>query len=168
MKTIRFNAEAYAEVLAVFHRLHREATINAPHAIIRELADLMDVECRDQFNAAIARGFARWVGCQAKHVGKTRREAIEACASEFHTFKLVERNALRGDKRSMARYQARRLAMRAWANGRTINEQRAHERNEQERIMLVGRARSDKPFARTIIARRARERGNHWLSVAWI
>lgn len=106
-----------------------------------------------------ARDLARWAG--ADRVGASVEDAVRALASAWIGWRDLERAAL-GKPELRARYERARLARRAHENGRSITDQRAHDRAEAERFDAIRRAKSDRPWARTVIAARAANSGRVW------
>lgn len=110
----------------------------------------------------VLRDIARYAG--ARKVGKTRDEAVQALVSAWLTFRRLGRDGMRGGSQSEAwrRWQAARLARRAYAHGRTPREQAAHELRQQEAIELTGRICQDLRVGRAIIAAFAARHGRAW------
>lgn len=155
---MQYAPHVYAEKEQRIEVWAREAERTCPQNPARELADYLDVDAVDSYNVAYARDLARWAG--ASHVGKTRRDAIEALASAWIRFRALRRSAAISP-RCAQRCHAAELRRRAYASRRSVDDQRDHERHEHE-IAGAARRAEDRRYSRSVIGRGVIGRGHSW------
>lgn len=169
-KSRAFSTEAYFEMWTRIEHLARQAERVHPLNPSSELANLLDIECLDQWSAVKARDLAKFAGARLPHLTGAwvadRRAALEVMASEWIRVRALWRSSATS-RRCVARLAIANLKRRAYANGRSYADQRDAERREREVSMVTieARTRSTESLRRTVIAF-IFSRGNAWIGAA--
>ena len=156
-----FSADALADKARKIDRLAHEAEATARTcgcSAERELADLIDVACHDEWSIRNARGLARAAG--ATKVGKTRRDAILAHAAAVMRRRALSRSAAISKKCARA-YRLLRERNEAYRLNITVAALRARDAATARAYDL----RVNPAAARAALADALRSRGAIYLAM---